>query len=204
MKLIGSLSSPYVRKVRVVLAEKKMDVPLEIEDVWSAKTVIGDSNPLGKIPVLQLDDGTCIYDSRVIVEYLDSRAPIHRLIPENGRERTEVKVWEALADGCQDASVAILLERKRPAELQWQDWIARQARKVDAALASMSRSLGKNPWCYGAKFSLADIAVGVSLGYLLFRFPENNWQTTYPNLRAHYEKLMQRESFIETVPVLPK
>ena len=201
MKLIGSLTSPYVRKVRVVLSEKKMDVPLVKEDVWSPQTTISESNPLGKVPVLVLDDGTCIYDSRVIVEYLDARAPIHRLIPENGRERTEVKVWEVLADGCQDASVAILLERKRAAEAQSQEWIARQARKVDAALASMSRSLGKNPWCYGNKFSLADIAVGVALGYLSFRFPENNWPTTYPNLRALYDKLMDRESFKDTLPV---
>ncbi len=202
MKLIGSLTSPYVRKVRVVLCEKKMDVPLVKEDVWSPQTTIGESNPLGKVPVLVLDDGTCIYDSRVIVEYLDARAPIHRLIPENGRERTEVKVWEVLADGCQDAAVAILLERKRAQEAQSQDWIARQARKVDAALASMSRSLGKNPWCYGNKFSLADIAVGVSLGYLSFRFPENNWPTTYPNLRALYDKLMERDSFASSSPMI--
>jgi len=177
-----------------------MDIAFKKEDVWSPDTTIGESNPLGKVPVLVLDDGTCLFDSRVIVEFLDARSPMHRLIPDSGRERAEVKVWEALADGCQDAAVAILLERKRVSEMQSHDWIARQARKVDAALASMSRSLGKSPWCYGNKFSLADIAVGVSLGYLCFRFPENHWPTTYPNLRALYEKLMARESFKDTLP----
>ena len=200
MKLIGSVTSPYVRKVRVAMIEKRMDIAFKKEDVWSPDTTIGESNPLGKVPVLVLDDGTCLFDSRVIVEFLDARSPMHRLIPDSGRERAEVKVWEALADGCQDAAVAILLERKRASEMQSHDWIARQARKVDAALASMSRSLGKSPWCYGNKFSLADIAVGVSLGYLCFRFPENHWPTTYPNLRALYDKLMDRESFKETLP----
>ena len=200
MKLIGSLTSPYVRKVRIVLAEKKMDCEFVREDVWSPDTTIEKSNPLGKVPVLQLDDDTQVFDSRVIVEYLDSRAPIHRLIPESGRERTEVKIWEALCDGLQDAAIAAMLERKRPATQQSADWIARQTKKVDAALASMSRSLGKNPWCFGKGFSLADISLGVALGYLAFRFPENGWQGTYPNLLAHYEKLMARESFRDTAP----
>ena len=103
MKLIGSLTSPYVRKVRVALIEKRMDIAFKKEDVWSPDTAIGESNPLGKVPVLVLDDGTCLFDSRVIVEFLDARSPMHRLIPDSGRERAEVKVWEALADGCQDA-----------------------------------------------------------------------------------------------------
>jgi glutathione S-transferase len=199
MKLIGNHTSPYVRKVRVVLSEKKTECEFVINDVWSATTDIEHSNPLGKIPVLVLDDNTCIYDSRVIVEYLDSRAPIQRLIPEGGRERIEVKVWEALA-GLQDAAITMLLEGRRPETERSASWINRQARKVDAALASMSRSLGKNAWCYGRNFSLADIAVGSALGYLAFRFPENHWQKTYPNLRTLYEKLMQRDSFKSTLP----
>ena len=200
MKLIGTHTSPYVRKARIVLAEKKMDYEFVLNDVWSPTTDIEQLNPLGKVPVLVLDDNTCIYDSRVIVEYLDARAPIQRLIPENGRERTEVRVWEALADGMQDAAISMLLEGRRPDGEKSQSWIARQARKVDAALASMSRSLGKNAWCYGRSFSLADVAVGSALGYLNFRFPENNWKKTYPNLRAHYEKLMERDSFKTTLP----
>lgn len=200
MKLIGSITSPYVRKARIVLAEKKMEAEFVLEDVWSPKTEIEKSSPLGKVPVLVLDDGFCVYDSRVIVEYLDARAPIHRLIPEGGRERTEVKIWEALADGLMDAAVLMLLERKRPDGERSQAWIERQARKVEQALAAMSSGLDDQPWCHGKAFSLADIAVGSALGYLDFRFPENKWQTAFPNLAALYQKLAQRPSFIQTEP----
>jgi glutathione S-transferase len=200
MKLIGSGTSPYARKVRIVLLEKKMEFEFVPEDVWSPNTTISQFNPLGKVPVLVLDDGFSVYDSRVIVEHLDARAPIHRLIPQTGRERTEVKIWEALSDGLVDAAIAMVLERKRPAAEQSESWIKRQAAKIDVALAEMSRTLGKNAWCHGKAFSLADIAVGVALGYLNLRFPENKWADTYPNLRDHYKKLMARPSFMETAP----
>lgn len=200
MKLIGSTTSPYVRKVRIVLAEKRMDCDFLKEDVWSPETTIGQKNPLGKVPVLVLDDNTCIYDSRVIVEYLDARAPTARLLPDENRDRAEIKTWEALADGTNDAAVAMLLEGKREAKMQLQGWIDRQRLKVDRALAEMSRALGKNTWCHGKSFSLADVATGVALGYLAFRFPQIEWQSQYPNLLAHYNKLMERESFKSTVP----
>lgn len=200
MKLIGSTTSPYVRKVRIVLAEKRIDCEFVKEDVWSADTTIGQRNPLGKIPVLVLDDNTSIFDSRVIVEYLDARAPTSKLIPDDNRDRAEVKTWEALADGTNDAAVAMLLEGKRDKKLQDKTWVERQRTKVDRALAEMSRTLGKNAWCHGKSFSLADVATGVSLGYLSFRFPQIEWQQQYPNLLAYYNKLMERESFKNTVP----
>jgi glutathione S-transferase len=200
MKLIGSTTSPYVRKVRIVLAEKRMDCEFVKEDVWSAQTTIGQKNPLGKIPVLLLDDNTPIYDSRVIVEYLDARAPTARLIPDENRDRAEVKTWEALADGSNDAAIAMRLESNREPQFQLQSWIDRQRLKVDRALAEMSRALGKNAWCHGKSFSLADVATGVALGYLSFRFPQIEWAQQYPNLLAHYEKLMDRESFKSTAP----
>ncbi len=200
MKLIGSTTSPYVRKVRVVLAEKRMECEFVKEDVWAAETTIGQLNPLGKVPVLVLDDNTSIYDSCVIAEYLDARAPTSKLIPDDNRERAEVKTWEALADGMNDAAVAMLLEGKRDKNIQLQSWIDRQQRKVDRALAEMSRALGKNAWCYGKSFSLADVAAGVALGYLSFRFPSIAWQSQYPNLLSHYNKLMERDSFRNTVP----
>jgi glutathione S-transferase len=200
MKLIGSTTSPYVRKVRIVLAEKRMDCEFVKEDVWSPDTTIGQKNPLGKVPVLVLDDNTMIYDSRVIVEYLDARAPTARLIPDENRDRAEVKTWEALADGTNDAAVAMLLEGKREKSLQLQSWIDRQRVKVDRALAEMSRALGKNAWCHGKSFSLADVTTGVALGYLSFRFPQIEWQQQYPNLHTHYNKLMERDSFKNTVP----
>ena len=201
MKLIGSLTSPYVRKVRIVFLEKKVDVDLELENVWAADTKIAHNNPLGKIPCLILDDGEAIYDSRVIAEYADTLSPVSKLIPTGSRERATVKTWEALADGIEDAGILARLEvTLRPAEQQSPDWIARQMGKIDSALAQMSRELGENAWCHGNQMTLADIAVGCALGYMLFRFPNIAWQTQYPNLDALYQKLMQRPSFAETAP----
>lgn len=201
MKLIGSLASPYVRKVRVVMAEKKLECEFVLENVWSPDTEIQQSNPLGKVPCLIMDDGGAMFDSRVIVEYLDTMSPVGRLIPGQGRERAEVKCWEALADGVLDAAVAVRLERtQRPAALQSQAWIERQWGKVTAGLAAMSTGLGDKPFCAGHNYTLADIAVGSTLGWLDFRFPEFQWRETYPNLTRHFEKLSERPAFRETVP----
>ena len=201
MKLIGSLTSPYVRKVRIVFLEKKVDLDLELENVWAADTKIALNNPLGKVPCLLLDDGEVIYDSRVIAEYADTLSPESKLIPTGSRERATVKTWETLADGVEDAGILARLEATlRPPEQQSPDWIQRQMGKIDAALAQMSRELGENAWCHSNQMTLADIAVGCALGYLLFRFPNIAWQAQYPNLDALYQKLMQRPSFAETAP----
>lgn len=201
MKLIGSLTSPYVRKVRIVFLEKKVDVDLELENVWAADTKISHNNPLGKIPCLILDDGEAIYDSRVIAEYADTLSPVSKLIPTGSRERASVKTWEALADGVEDACILARLEvTLRPPEQQNPDWLTRQMGKIDSALAQMSRELGENTWCHGNQMTLADIAVGCALAYMLFRFPNIAWQAQYPNLDALYQKLMQRPSFAETAP----
>jgi len=201
MKLIGSLTSPYVRKVRIVFLEKKVDVDLELENVWAADTKIALNNPLGKVPCLILDDGEAIYDSRVIAEYVDTLSPVGKLIPAGSRERATVKTWEALADGVDDAGILARLEvTLRPTEQQSSEWLERQMGKIDAALAQMSRELGENVWCHGNQMTLADIAVGCALGYMLFRFPNIAWQAQYPNLDALHQKLMQRPSFAETAP----
>lgn len=201
MKLIGSLTSPYVRKVRIVFSEKKVDVDLEIENVWAPDTKITNHNPLGKVPCLLLDDGEAIYDSRVIAEYVDTLSPVGKLIPTESRERVTVKTWEALADGIKDAGILARLEATlRPPEQQSPVWVDRQIGKIKAALEQMSLKLGENSWCHGNQMTLADIAVGCALGYLLFRFPNIAWQAQYPNLDALYQKLIQRPSFIETAP----
>ena len=143
MKLIGSLSSPYVRKVRIVMAEKKLDYQLELEDVWAGDGIL-KSNPLGKVPCLVMDGAEAVFDSRVIVEYLDTLSPVGRLIPERGRERTEVRTWEALADGVLDAAVLARLERTwagRTAEQRSDAWVERQMVKIHASLAAMNRAL---------------------------------------------------------------
>jgi len=203
MKLIGSLTSPYVRKVRIVMAEKKLDYRLELEDVWSADTRIMASNPLGKVPCLVMEGGEAVFDSRVIVEYVDTLSPVSRLIPASGRERAEVRTWEALADGLLDAAIAARLERTWPGRTDAQRstaWVDRHLAKIHAALKAMSLGLGEKAWCSGIHFSLADIAVGVAVGYLDFRFPQIDWRDPYPNLARLHEKLAQRQSFIDTAP----
>ena len=203
MKLIGAISSPYVRKVRIVMSEKKLDYQLVLEDVWSADTAIMQSNPLGKVPCLVMEGGEALFDSRVIVEYLDTLSPVGKLIPPVGRERAEVKTWEALADGVLDALILARLEQHwagRKAAERSQAWIDRQLDKTHASLKAMSLGLGDKAFCAGIHLTLADIAVGCTLGYLDFRFGQIDWRTPYPNLARLYEKLMQRASFIESKP----
>jgi glutathione S-transferase len=203
MKLIGSPTSPYVRKVRVVMAEKKLDFQLAHEDPWNADVVL-KSNPLGKVPCLVMEGGEAVFDSRVIVEYLDALSPVGKLIPASGRERVEVRTWEALADGLLDAALLARLEATwagRTPEQRSQAWIDRQMSRVESALKAMSQGLGEKPWCAGNNhLSLADIAVGCALGYLDFRFAQIDWRTTYPNLKRLSEKLFLRQSFIDSAP----
>ena len=199
MKLVGSLTSPFVRKVRVVLSEKRIVYDFDVDIPWESETHVAEYNPLGKVPVLVMDDGTTLYDSRVIVDYLDSHNPVSRLMPEFNRERSMVKRWEALADGICDAATTIFLERKRPDALQSAEWIARQQKKVMLGLEVAARDLGDKKWCEGNVYTLADIALGCSLGYLSFRFPEIKWRM-FPNLAGLVDMLEERASFIETAP----
>jgi glutathione S-transferase len=201
LRLIASLTSPYVRKVRIVMAEKRIDCQLELEDVWSPDTRIQEANPLGKVPCLIMEDGGAVFDSRVIVEYLDTMTPIGKLIPQAGRERAEVRTWEALADGIVDAAILARLEAtQRAPEQQSQKWLDRQMGKVNVGVKALSLGLNDKPWCNGNAYTLADIATGCALGYLDFRFPQINWRSQYPNLGKLYEKLAARPSFIETTP----
>lgn len=203
MKLIGAITSPYVRKVRIVMAEKKLDYQFVQEDVWSADTRIGASNPLGKVPCLVMEGGEAVFDSRVIVEYLDTLSPVGKLIPPSGRERAEVKTWEALADGVLDAAILARLEATwagRTEAQRSQAWIDRQLGKIDGALRSMSQGLGDKPFCSGIHFSLSDVAAGCALGYLDFRFPQIDWRGSYPNLVRLSDKLALRQSFADTLP----
>jgi len=202
MKLIGALTSPYVRKVRIVMAEKRLDYQMELEDVWNRDTIL-KSNPLGKVPCLVMEGGEAVFDSRVIVEYVDTLSPVGKLIPDRGRERTEVRTWEALADGVMDAAILARLEQTWAGRSEGQRsaaWISRQMDKVHASLAAMSQGLADKPFCSGIHFSLADIATGCALGYLDFRFGHIDWRSQYPNLERLYAKLAQRQSFIDTVP----
>jgi glutathione S-transferase len=205
MKLFGSLASPYVRKVRVVMAEKKLDYQFVLEDVWADDTAIGRANPLGKVPCLVMEGGEAVFDSRVIVEYLDMLSPVGKLIPASGRERIEVRTWEALADGLIDAAMLARLERTwhgRTDAQRSQAWIDRQFVKVNACLDAIGKGLGDRPWCAGNHLTLADIAVGCALDWLSFRFPEITWRETDPRLARLLDRLALRQSFVDTAPRL--
>jgi len=202
MHLIGSLTSPYVRKVRIVMAEKKLDYRHEIEDVWGNDKVM-KSNPLGKVPCLVLPGGEAIFDSRVIVEYLDTRSPVSRLIPETSRERIEVRTWEALADGVLDAAILARLEQTWPgrtAEQRSQNWIDRQLHKVQVSLAAMSTDW---PTSRGVRESTCRWRTSpwvARWAYLDYRFAHIDWRAQYTNLARLAQKLDARPSFIDTLP----
>ncbi len=200
MKLIATPISPFGRKVRIVLAEKRIDYEFIVDNPADPATNVPEANPLGKVPVLVLDDDTTLFDSRVIVEYLDSASPVGRLIPDETRPRIQVRRWEALADGCAEAALAIMYERRRPEDKQEAEWIARQSAKIDRALKAMSHDVGNKAWCSGDSYNLSDIAVGCALGYLDLRLPEVNWRKQYTNLVKLADKLAQRPSFRDTAP----
>jgi glutathione S-transferase len=203
MKLIGSAASPYVRKVRVVMAEKRLDYQFVIEDVWSADTTISNSNPLGKVPCLIMDGSEAMFDSRVIVEYLDTLSPVGKLIPQQSRERAEVKTWEALADGVVDAGILCRLEATWAGRVDGersQLWMQRQRAKMHAGVSAMAKGLADKPFCSGIHLSLSDIAVGCALGWIGFRFPDIDWRGEHANLARLYDKLMLRPSFADTQP----
>ena len=201
MKLLGGTASPYTRKVRIVLAEKKIDCEFEIADVNPPENPVNTHNPLGKVPTLVLDDGTALFDSRVIVEFLDNVSPISRLIPDDNRERVAVRRWEALADGSLDAGLLIRYEGLRPKKEQSAAWAAKQTGKLKRGLSIVAAELGDRQWCHGDRYSLADIAVGSCLGWVAFRKPADmDWRAEYSNLARYYDRLMERPAFADTAP----
>lgn len=199
MELIGSLTSPYVRKVRIVLAEKNIPYRFTVDPPFGPDNQVAKVNPLGKVPALITDDGQVLFDSRLLAEYLDGM-DVPALIPVSGWARWRVKRWEVLADGISDACAAIFLERKRPAAQQSPEWIERQQKKIELGLQVAAHELAEKPWCEDTSITLADIALGCALDYLSFRFPSNNWRELFPNLAGLADKLVQRQSFIQTAP----
>ncbi len=201
MKLLYTPNSPYARKVRIVALEKHIELILQEVVLGAPDSPVSNHNPLGKVPVLVLDDGDDLYDSRVIVEYLDNRAPGTHLIPQDNTSKIATRRWEALSDGICDAAVAAMLEGRKPEEKQSSAYIERQLSKVKRGLEVMNLDITKKKWCVNETFSLADIAVGCMLGYVDLRFKHLNWQDNCPNLAKHYGILIKRPSFKQTMPV---
>ncbi|HSG93793.1 MAG TPA: glutathione S-transferase N-terminal domain-containing protein [Methylotenera sp.] len=203
MKLLYTINSPYARKIRIVAAEKHIDIKLQEVVLSDPDCPVKLYNPLGKVPVLVLgDDNDSLYDSRVIAEYLDNRTPLAHLIPKDNTAKSAVRRWEALADGVCDAAVAVMLEQRKPDQKQDDAFIIRQLDKVTRGLTVLNNDLGHNKWCVDDTFSLADIAVGCMLGYINLRFSSTiNLAADYPNLERLQSVLIRRQSFIDSMPV---
>lgn len=200
MKLLASLTSPYARKIRIILAEKGLPFELVVDSPWEANTRVPETNPLGKVPALITDEGETFFDSPVIAAYLETLGAAPALLPADALGAVRVRQTEALADGLTDAAVAALLESRRPDGERSDREIARQLEKVERALAELARRAARGPWLDGDTLQLGDIAAGAALGYLDFRFPHIDWRTPRPALAALAARLAARPSFATTLP----
>lgn len=199
MQLIIAKPSPFARKVRIALREK--DIPYEevVSNPWNTDALAPTHNPLGKVPVLLLEDGSAIYESHVIVDYLETLGG-PSLMPPVPEDAISARQIDALAMGICDAVVLLVLEGQRKAEARSADWITRQNAKVAAGVASLSNSLAQRDWYIGEGLTLADISAGCALAYLDLRLPKFEWRDRYLDLVRYSEKLEARLSFAETRP----
>lgn len=197
MKVLGHDGSPFVRKVRLVLEEKGIPYEYVKARPSAPGSPVPEYNPLSKIPVLLTDQGKAIYDSPVIVDYLDALVAEPKLIPSELEQRVDVKRWEALGDGITDAVVLVSHDYDK---VQSAEWYAKQHLKIDRGLAAMSKELGEHEFCYRAGFSLADIAAGYALGYMDQVLKDIEWRGAHPNLARLAERLAKRDSFRTTFP----
>lgn len=204
MKLISATPSPYARKVRIALAEKGLSFELVTEVPWNEDSRTPLHNPLEKLPILLLDDGTSVYESHYILEYLEVKHPVPPLLPADPDGVLEAKRLQVLGDGICDAFVLLFFERMRPAEHRSAPWMARQRRKVEGGVREIARSIGSRAWAVGDRFGLGDIAVGTAMAYLDVRFPDFEWRGTFPDLALYVDRLGERPSFRSTVPVPQK
>ena len=194
MKLLGSNRSPYFRKALAMVTEK--GITCDVVEASPSSPEVTAANPLAKVPTLVRDDGRSLYDSCVIVEYLDGLVATPKLIPEAFEARIEVKRWEALGNGIMDATVMISHENRLPvAQRKGADFYAKHQKKIDAGLLKMEKDLGGREFCYSDSFTLADIACGCALFYLDTTLPDMEWRKTYPGLAGLAERLAKRTSF---------
>ena len=201
MKLFGSQGSPFAHKARLALEEKHVEYEYVPVTPNVREELVGPFNPLGKIPVLLRDDGKAVYDSPLIVEYVDGLVAEPKLIPADFEDRIEVKRWEALCDGIAEATVLLNHDaRKAPERREKEAWYEKQRQKIGRGLAAMEHDLGGREFCFGSTFTLADIACGYALVYLDKGLPDFQWRSAHPNLSRHANKLDARASFRKTDP----
>lgn len=197
MKLLGSNTSPYVRKVRLVLLEKNIPHEFVIDPPQEPGSQVLRVNPLGRIPALILDNDFCVFDSPVIAEYVDSLNDAPILIPrDDPAARLRVKRWEALADGIMDSAIVVRNESLRPQEKQEAAVFELHNSAISKALEFASRSLGNERWCEGGVLTLSDLALFSALAYLDLRLANLNWRAIHANLAALFERVSARRSVI--------
>ena len=199
-QLISATPSPYARKVRIALAEKGLPFELLTEVPWDSTTRTPRYNPLEKLPILLLDDGTSVYESSYILQYLELKHPQVPLLPKDIDGHLAARKLEVLCDGVCDAVVLSLFEKMRAGSAS-PEWLARQRRKIVGGMAEMTRLVGQRQWAVGETFSLGDIAVGTAAGYVSLRYPDFQWRTPHPDLARFSDRLAQRQSFKDSMPV---
>jgi len=205
LQLISATPSPYARKVRIVLAEKGIPFELLTEVPWDSTTKTPLYNPLEKLPVLILEDGSAVYESHYILEYIEAKFPMTTpMLTAETDEKLFAKKVEVVVDGMCDALVLLFFEKQRTQGTQSEEWKARQMRKVDGGFKALAEWVGKKQFIIGDKFGHADVAVGSVCGYIDVRFSEYPWRKNYPDLAKYIDGLNERESFKETVPVPQK
>ena len=200
MKLVASLTSPYARKIRVMLAEKKLAFELVVDSPWEPTSTIPEINPLGKVPVLVTDEGEVFFDSPVIAGWIENLAAAPRLLPADPVEAVRVRQLEALADGITDAAVIIVREGRRPEDKRSEDVVARQLQAIERGLDRFEQLATGRNWLHGDGMSLGDVATGVMLGFVDLRLPQVDWRSNRPALAALADRLFERPSFTDTVP----
>ncbi len=201
MQLISATPSPYARKVRITLHEKNVPFELVTEVPWNSTTATPKHNPLEKLPVLILDDGSSVYESRFILEWIEAKHPEPPMLPDDIDGKLFARRVEVVVDGVCDACVSLFWERHRDPDKQSAEWKARQMRKVDGGLRALAEWVGEREFIVEDRFGLADVATGTVCRYLDVRFPELPWRTTHPNLAAYSDRIERRPSFAATVPV---
>ena len=203
MQLLGSPGSPYARKARIAMLEKKINCTFVPDRPSNPDSQVPKHNPLGKVPVLVRDDGKAMYDSSVIVEYFDHIGGDtgSRLIPAEFAARIAVRQWEALGDGIADAIVALTHDsRYRDTCDANEAWYQKQLKKIERGLGALEHDIGSNEFCYGNAFGLADICAGMALGYMDHAYAAYDWRGKYPGLKRYADKLFARASFQQTLP----
>ena len=198
LKLIGSYTSPYVRKIRILLIEKNISYEFILDDVWSAQPQVTQFNPLGQVPCLLLPTGEILTDSRSIAEYLDWLAPASSATHIS--ERFEVLKWQAIAEGIIDTSVKYRVEQIRPQALQWQDWFIRQKSKLERCFTALDQHLATHSWLANNQYSIADLTLQCALNFIDFRMSDWDWRAKFVNLKHFEAQLANQAAYIETMP----